>query len=72
MFYVARWYDPVLGRFAQADTVVPGAGNPMAWDRYAYVNNNPVGYSDPTGHWPDWLDNVSNSQDESATTNGVP
>jgi hypothetical protein len=26
MFYNARWYDPALGRFAQADTVVPGAG----------------------------------------------
>lgn len=23
MFYSARWYDPALGRFAQADTVVP-------------------------------------------------
>jgi RHS repeat-associated protein len=24
MFYNARWYDPALGRFAQADTIVPG------------------------------------------------
>ncbi len=24
----ARWYDPSLGRFAQADTIIPGAGNP--------------------------------------------
>jgi len=23
MFYNARWYDPVLGRFAQADTIIP-------------------------------------------------
>ncbi|GAB4582093.1 MAG: hypothetical protein Fur0022_48460 [Anaerolineales bacterium] len=27
MYYVARWYDPVLGRFAQADSIVPGAEN---------------------------------------------
>ncbi len=26
MYYNARWYDPALGRFAQADTIVPGAG----------------------------------------------
>ena len=46
----ARWYDPVLGRFAQADTIIPGAGNPLAWDRYAYTLDNPLRYSDPSGH----------------------
>ena len=25
-FYNARWYDPALGRFAQADTLIAGAG----------------------------------------------
>ena len=48
-YYRARWYDPVLGRFAQADTIVPGGG-PLAWDRYAYVSNNPLRYDDWTGH----------------------
>jgi len=51
MFYNARWFDPSLGRFAQADTLVPGGT--QAWDRYAYVNNNPVRYNDPTGHMID-------------------
>ena len=51
MYYNARWYDPTLGRFAQADTLIPGAGNPLAWDRYAYVNNNPVRHNDPSGHF---------------------
>ena len=32
MFYRARWYDPRLGRFIQADTIVPGAGYPQALD----------------------------------------
>jgi len=54
MYYVARWYDPALGRFTSADTIVPGAGNPGAWDRYAYVLNNPIGYTDPGGHDPWW------------------
>jgi RHS repeat-associated protein len=49
-YYGARWYDPVLGRFAQADTVVPNAGSSQAWDRYAYVSNNPVNFADPSGH----------------------
>jgi len=50
MYYNARWYDPALGRFAQADTLIPGAGDSQAWDRYAYANNNPVRYVDPSGH----------------------
>ena len=49
-FYNTRWYDAAAGRFAQGDTIIPGAGNPQAWDRYAYTNNNPVRYTDPTGH----------------------
>ena len=48
MFYNARWYDPALGRFAQADSIVPGGV--QGDDRYAYVNNNPVNGTDPTGH----------------------
>jgi RHS repeat-associated protein len=48
-YYNARWYDPELGRFTQADTIVPGAGNPRAYDRYAYVLNNPINGIDPSG-----------------------
>jgi RHS repeat-associated protein len=51
-FYQARWYFSPLGRFAQADTIVPGVGNPLAWDRYAYTSNNPINRTDPTGHRP--------------------
>ncbi len=40
-----------LGRFIQADTVVPGAGNPQALNRYAYAVGNPVRYNDPSGHF---------------------
>jgi RHS repeat-associated protein len=51
MFYNARWYDPSLGRFAQADTIIPEQTQGVqAWDRYAYSNNNPVRYTDPSGH----------------------
>ncbi|GER79659.1 conserved hypothetical protein [Candidatus Denitrolinea symbiosum] len=48
MFYNARWYDPAIGRFVSADTIVPGGVQGL--DRYAYVNNSPVNYVDPSGH----------------------
>jgi RHS repeat-associated protein len=54
MYYRARWLDNQLGRFAQADTAIPGAGSPLAWDHYAAMNNNAVQFADPTGHFA-WL-----------------
>lgn len=50
MFYKARWYDPALGRFAQADPFVPYKYNPLSWDRFSYARNNPLNRIDPTGH----------------------
>ncbi len=51
-FYNARWYDSSLSRFAQADTIVPlSSQGVQAWDRYAGMNNNPVKYTDPSGHF---------------------
>jgi len=50
-FYNARWYDPQLGRFMQADTLVPSTQGIQGFDRYAYVNNDPVNGTDPSGHW---------------------
>ncbi|MBI3159218.1 MAG: hypothetical protein HYZ26_06435 [Chloroflexi bacterium] len=44
-------YSPNLARFLQPDSIVPGAGNPQNLNRYAYVLNSPVNFSDPTGHF---------------------
>jgi RHS repeat-associated protein len=49
-FYNARWYDPHLSRFMQADTLVPTSQGTQGFDRFAYVNNNPINSSDPSGH----------------------
>jgi len=49
-FYGARWYDPALGRFLQPDTIVPDPANPQSLNRYSYTLNNPLKYTDPTGH----------------------
>ena len=59
-FYNARYYDPALGRFIQPDTIVPDYGNPQALNRYAYVYNNPLRYSDPSGHWAETVWDIAN------------
>jgi RHS repeat-associated protein len=51
-FYNSRWFDPALGRFIQADPVVPSLTNSQALDRYAYVLNNPTNNVDPSGYKP--------------------
>jgi hypothetical protein len=50
MYYGARYYDAALGRFVQADTIVPNPANPQDLNRYAYVRNNPLRYTDPSGY----------------------
>ncbi len=50
MHYGARYYSPSLARFISPDTVVPQPENPQAWNRYSYVVNNPLKYTDPSGH----------------------
>jgi hypothetical protein len=34
----------------QPDTVIPDLSNPQSWNRYSYVTNRPVDFSDPSGH----------------------
>jgi RHS repeat-associated protein len=53
-YFNARWMDPSLGRFTSPDSIVPtSTQGTQAWDRYGFVNNNPVRYNDPTGHGVD-------------------
>jgi len=39
-----RWYTPDPAGLAAVDIT-----NPQSWNRYAYVENNPVSFTDPTG-----------------------
>ncbi|HET9849978.1 MAG TPA: RHS repeat-associated core domain-containing protein, partial [Candidatus Dormibacteraeota bacterium] len=50
-YYNARYYDPVAGQFASADSMLPGNGFDI-WglSRYAYVEGNPESRVDPSGN----------------------
>ena len=44
-----RVYDPDLGRFISADPTVQYPMNSQNYNRYYYVNNNPLSFTDPSG-----------------------
>ena len=46
-----RIYDPTLARFLQADPFVQFPNNLQNHNRYSYVMNNPLSYTDPTGYF---------------------
>lgn len=48
----ARWYDPANGAFTSADTVANPPVPAVNANRYAYGNDDPLDFSDPTGHDP--------------------
>jgi RHS repeat-associated protein len=45
----ARYYDPRLGRFISADPATPISDDSQSINPYAYAENNPVSFTDPTG-----------------------
>jgi RHS repeat-associated protein len=48
-FFSARYYNPKIGRFISPDPLVTSPMNPQNLNRYSYVLNNPLRYTDPTG-----------------------
>ena len=64
MYYSARYYDPVIGRFISVDPLVLDEAqkseqnlqeilqNPQMLNAYTYALNNPVQYTDPSGEIP--------------------
>jgi len=50
-FANARYFDPTKGRFISEDTYEGEITNPLSLNLYTYVQNNPLIYVDPTGHY---------------------
>lgn len=46
----ARTYDPILGQFLSADSIIPDPYRPQSLNRYRYVENDPINHWDPSGH----------------------
>ncbi len=42
-----------FGRFLSPDTIVPDPKDPQSFNRYTYSLNNPIKYTDSTGHYVD-------------------
>ena len=57
-----RVYDQVLGRFISPDPIIQAPYVTNSFNRYSYVMNNPLKYTDPTGFsWKDVSDWVSSA-----------
>lgn len=50
LYFGGRYYDPALARFTIPDPYIPRPSDPQAFNRYAYVRNNPVTRIDPSGY----------------------
>ena len=46
-----RVYDAEIGRFISADPFIQDRTNLQALNRYSYVQNNPLSYTDPSGYF---------------------
>ncbi len=58
-----RVYDPVMARFLSPDPMTQNPGNLQHYNRYAYVLNNPLKYTDPSGYRP-YFQRATNEYDE--------
>ena len=47
----SRYYDPQIGRFINADSLVSTGQGVLGNNMFAYCNNNPVNYADPSGDY---------------------
>jgi RHS repeat-associated protein len=65
-YYQARYYDPVAGQFASADTINDGL------NRYGYVRGNPETATDPTGHYQCFDDPCTRGGGRSSATTPPP
>ena len=54
----SRYYDPAVGRYINADSMLAGPKSDesiLGSNMFAYCLNNPVNMIDESGNWPKWL-----------------
>lgn len=62
LYYHARYYDPVLGRFLSPDSLWGDFAFPQTLHPYSYVYNNPLGLIDPSGNDPAGFDPLASGR----------
>lgn len=50
-----RVFNPITARFTSPDPFIIDLENIQSYNRYSYVNNNPLTYIDPSGYFPDFI-----------------
>jgi RHS repeat-associated protein len=45
-----RVYDPLIARFGTADPTTENPFGSQGWNRYSYVGNSPLNFTDPSGY----------------------
>ena len=67
LYYLnSRYYDPVTGRFVNADGIMGINQDMTTYNLFAYCGNNPVNNSDPSGLY--WIGNTSGMRWETLTS----
>lgn len=54
-----RVYDQLVGQFLSVDPFIDGINSTRGWNRYSYVRNNPLSFTDPSGYTStikSWID----------------
>ncbi len=67
---LGRVYDPKVGRFLSPDPVLKDAGNTQNMNRYSYVWNNPLRYTDPSGYTSRSADRIDNYSETGQVSSG--
>lgn len=66
LYYLrARYYDSHLGRFISEDSYSGKVNNPLSLNRYTYCHNDPINFTDPTGHWEKGDENLTDNAQQS-------